>query len=128
MRTFSIAGTAGNKLLTCISVHRILKKGSVLLVSVLTNLDCTRFATAPITFTRLEFHQQIPDYKPVITRYLAAFLDECQIYLGEKASSPYPPPPFNKVDFSSKSLRLTCRGFKNRSHPNKDSETRYEEA
>ena len=70
----------GNKLLTCISVYRTL--GSVPLVSVLTKLDCTRFATTPITFTRLDFHQQISDYKPVITRYLAAFLDECQIYLG----------------------------------------------
>ena len=69
----------GNKLLTCISVYRTL--GSVPLVSVLTKLDCTRFATTPITFTRLDFHQQISDYKPVITRYLAAFLDECQIYL-----------------------------------------------
>ena len=70
----------GNKLLTCISVYRTL--GSVPLVSVLTKLDCTRFATTPITFTRLDFHQQIPDYKPGITRYLAAFLNECQIYLG----------------------------------------------
>ena len=70
----------GNKLLTCVSVYRTL--GSVPLVSVLTKLDCTRFATTPITFTRLDFHQQISDYKPVITRYLAVFLDVGQIYLG----------------------------------------------
>ena len=63
-----------------ISVHRTL--GSFPLVSVLTKLDCSRFSTTPITFTRLDFHQQISDYKPVITRYLAAFLDACQIYLG----------------------------------------------
>ena len=80
MYTFSFAGFLGNKVLTCISVYRTL--GSVALVSLLTRLDCTRFATTPITFTRLNFHQQIPHYKPVITRYLAAFLDECQMYLG----------------------------------------------
>ena len=71
----------GNKLLTCISVYRTL--GSVPLVSVVNEAsDCTRFATTPITFTRLDFHQHFLDYKPGITRYLAAFLDECQIYLG----------------------------------------------